>query len=315
LIRLDVLQARQTVTTIQYKPTDGGFSYQNDTEFPFVINAGRLLTIDELGAAIAAFRPVLEPIAFYLASLLVEAQTEIPIPLADGYVFGSLDLLRGQDASDLRAATEALMAVRNPLRLFAARMALRDFFARYGAAVERYGRLLRDCSAADATLGAKLHERETDARTLAGTEPLGPFAHTVALMRELAAERDWASLRAQAERLLDSSDSMLAREATRMFALCLAQSEKDTDKQHAVKLYDDLCAGAGVVAHDLASMASVLTQLGNYDEAKKIVLQGVTRFPEAADGFASIGHEIVTATGDRTFRDELAARHAERRAM
>ena len=184
LVTLDVMQARQTVKTIQYKPSDGAFSYQNDKSLPFVINAVRPYTIDKLGRAIASFRPPLTPIAHYLSALLIEAQAEMPIAVGNLHVFGSLELLRDQTDSELKAASVAFMAVRNPLRLFAGRIALADFFARYGEAVELYGMMLNELCEADPELRERLAKREADACALAGVEPLQPFAHTLALLRE-----------------------------------------------------------------------------------------------------------------------------------
>lgn len=313
LVKLDLMQARQTVKTIQYKPSDGAFSYQNDKPLPFVINAVRPYPIDELGRAIASFRAPLEPIANYLSALLIEAQADMPVAVGNGHIFGSLDLLLDQGASELRSATEAFMAVRNPLRLLGGRITLADFFARYGAAVERYGFLLNELSAAEPPLRQRLEEREGDARALAGVEPLQPFAHTLALLRDLAADRDWDSLRAQAERHLDSSERDVMIEAQRMLALCLSQSTEESEKLGAVALYNDICADESAVAADLAALASLLTDMDDHEEAKKTVLAGMRRFPSAADGFAAIGQRIVGATGDRVFRDELSAQRAGRK--
>lgn len=313
LVRLDLMQARQTVNTIQYKPSDGAFSYHHDKPLPFVINAVRPFAIDELGRAIASYHAPLEQIAYYLSALLIEAQAEMPVAVGNGHIFGTLDLLLGQGASELRTATEAFMAVRNPLRLFGGRMTLANFFTRYGAAVERYGILLKELSATEPALRQRLEEREVDARALAGVEPLQPFAHTLALLRDLATDRDWDSLRAQAERHLDSSERTVAIEARRMLAMCLSQSTEESDIQRAAALYMEVCADVLAIAADLAALATLLTDMDNHGAAKEAVLAGMRRFPDAADRFVAIGQRIVGATGDRAFRDELSAQRAGRR--
>jgi hypothetical protein len=313
LISLDVMQGRQTVKTIQYKPTDGAFSYQNEKTLPFFINAVIPCAIDELGRAIASFRTPLAPIAHYLSALLIEAQAEMPIAVGNVHVFGSIEVLRDQTDGELKAATVAFMAARNPLRLFADRMTLNDFFARYGEVVERYGTLLISQCSSDPGLRKKLEEREADARALAGVEPLQPFAHTLTLLRDLAADQDWQTLRRQAERYVDSPERAVAIESQRMLALCLSQSTEAADKRRAVELYSVISADEFAVAADFAVLASLLAEIDDNETAKRTILSGMKRFPDAVEGFSAVGQKIVEATGDRTFRDKLSAQKAGRR--
>ncbi|WP_040733928.1 metallophosphoesterase family protein [Thiocapsa marina] len=313
IISLDVMQARQTVKTIQYKPTDGAFSYENNKQSTFVINAVRPYSLDELARAIAKFCTPLASLAHYLSALLIEAQAEMPIAVGNGHVFGTLDFLLGQAHGDLKAATVAFMAIRNPLRLFGGQMILDDFFARYGAAVERYGILLNELCTTDPGLRQKLGEREAEMRVLAGVEPLQPFAHSLALLQDLATYQDWESLRAQAERLLDSPERTVAIEAQRMLALCLRQSTEATEKFRAIELYNEITADELAAAADFAALASLQADAEDHEAAKKAVLTGMNRFPEAVEGFAAVGQKIVEATGDRAFRDKLSAKRAERR--
>lgn len=188
-----------------------------------------------------------------------------------------------------------------------------DFFARYGAPVERYGILLNELSTGNPSLREKLEEREADARALAGAEPFQPFAHTLALLRDLASDQDWVSLRAQSERLLDSPERTVAIEAQRMLALCLSQTTELSEKAKAIALYKELSSNESAVAADLAALASLLADAGNHEAAKEVVLDGMNRFPDAAEGFATIGQRIVEATGDRAFRNELSAQRVGRR--
>lgn len=315
LVSLDVMQAQQTVKTVHYKPTSGAFSYENHRSLPFVINAVRLYAIDELGRAIASFRAPLTPIAHYLSALLLEVQAEMPIAVGNSHVFGSLELLRDQADSELKAATIEFMAVRNPLRLFCGRMAAPDFFVHYGKPVEHYGMMLNELCGADLGLREKLGKREADARALTGVEPLQPFAHTLALLRELAAGQDWEALREQAERHLDSTERAVTIKARRMLALCFSQSPDRSERAQAVNLYNGLIADEAAKTTDFAALAFLLANMDNYEGAKKTLLVGMERFPDAADGYLAIGQRIVEATGDRAFRDELNAHRAGRRTV
>jgi hypothetical protein len=307
------MQAQQTIRTVQYKPTDGAFSYENNKSLPFIINAVQPYALDELGRAIASFRPELSPIAHYLSALLTEAQAEMPIAVGSTHVFGSFDVLRDQPDNELKTVSVLFMAIRNPLRLFARRMPLSDFLTRYGDAVLRYGTILNALAESHAEVGEKLVERNAYARALAGVEPQEPFSHTLALLRELAAEHDWEALREQAERHLDTSDPAVATEARRMLALSLAQSPDATDKARSVETYRALTESGQASATDFAALASLLTAATDYEGAKAVLMTGMEKFPDSASGFLAVGQTIVEATGDRAFRDELNARQTGRR--
>ncbi|MDQ8727384.1 metallophosphoesterase [Bradyrhizobium sp. LHD-71] len=164
MVSLDVMAAERRVTTVQYRPTDGAFSYESKDTFPFEVTTSSVCGLEHLGTAILAYRASLSPVAYYLAALLVEAQAELPIPAGKAHAFGSFDVLRSQPDSELKTAAVAFMALRNPLRLFCASMSLDDFLGRYGVAIERYGSILLTAAQSDGGLLDKLDEREADAR-------------------------------------------------------------------------------------------------------------------------------------------------------
>jgi hypothetical protein len=313
LVSLDVMGATRTVKVIQYKPTDGAFSYESQEAFPLIIGRVTQCGVDELGRAIECYQPALFRFAYYMAALLLEAQAEVPIFASGSYAFGSMDLLENQPDGELKAATIAFMRTRNPLRLLGGSITLADFLSQYGEAVERLGSILNNLSGANPGLRQRLDEREKDARVLAGAEPLKPFAHSLALLEELAAAQEWTLLREQADRQLTSADVVVATVAKRMLALALAQSDEGSDRRRAADLYQDLADGEMSIADDLAALASLLIGLGEHNPAKTVVLRGMHRFPEATNGFFTVGQIIVEATGDRAFRNELDARRAGER--
>lgn len=268
---------------------------------------------NDLGKTIEAYNPELSSVAYYMSALLLEVQLEVPIAVGESYAFGSLELLVDQPDGELKEATIAFLSLRNPLRLLTANMPLKMFFSRYRDVVESFGTLLVEICAGDEGLRKKIEARETDARTLAGAEPMRPFAHTQALLRELAADKEWKLLREQSERHLNDAEEEVVLEARRMMALSLAQSEEDADRRRAVALYCTLSDEGIAEASDIAAQASLLLSLGENDSAKDAVRTGIARFPEAADGYIQIGQAIVEATGDRDFRDELYTSRAGRR--
>jgi len=305
LVSLDVMQAQQSIRTFQYKPADGAFSYENNRSLPFTINAVEPYKLAEVGSALVNFNNELSPVAYYLSALLTEAQTEMPIVVGCTHVFGSFDVLRDQPDDELKNASIAFMAVRNPLRLFAGSMPLAEFMMCYGEAVLHYGMILKGLSDAHPELQEKLAEREADARTLSGVEVRQPFSHTLTLLRELATDHDWEVLRVQAERHFDSAEPAVAVEARRMLALSLGQSTVQAEKTRAVEMYNQLVADESANATDFAALVLLLIDKMDHERAKAALLNGIEKFPENASAYLEIGQTIVESTGDRSFRDEL----------
>ena len=55
------------------------------------------------------------------------------------------------------------------------------------------------------------------------------------------------------------------------------------------------------------NLTTLLVGGGRSAEAKALVLEGIDRFPAQAESFRQIGQRIVEATGDKAFREEMAA--------
>ena len=125
------------------------------------------------------------------------------------------------------------------------------------------------------------------------------------LLNELASAKEWGNLREQAGRHLGSADLRVSTQARRMLALALANSDELTDKNKAIQYYRSLAESETAVFADHGSLATLLADAGCTDSAKDVVLKGIRKFPAKAAYFSEIGHQIVEATGDRDFREQL----------
>jgi 3',5'-cyclic AMP phosphodiesterase CpdA len=307
LVTLDLLQAQRTVTTIQYRPTSGAFTYTSSESYPIEIAQAGTCTVSELALAMKAYRPSLSMFAHYLSALLLEAKSEIPIPNQTEHFFGSFALLQTQPNSELKHKTTAFMAFRNLLRVHYKRIPLGDIFARYGEMVAGYGTMLEGMANLHPDLKARLTQMEREAGMLAATEPQ-QSSYTIELFSQLAKEYEWSLLRDQAERHLDSPDRVVAIQAKRMLALSLAQSEEPVDKDTAIELYRSLIQEVDAAVSDFGNLATLFVDAGNIEEAKTTVFDGIRKFPtRAGDSFLAIGRRIVEMTGDRELRKQLEA--------
>ena len=199
------------------------------------------------------------------------------------------------------------MTFRNALRVLYNRVVLSEIFTKHGSVVAGYGAILRSLCDEDPVLRDRLDAQERDAQSLAHVGPATTFAHTTALLCELADRQEWDLLREQAKRRMDSPDLTVAVLARRMLAFSMAHSDDPSDREAAIELYRSLVNCGSSEFRDAGNLATLLIDGGNSDEARAIVLQGIGKFPARAEYFAEIGQRIVATAGDRGFREKMKA--------
>ena len=313
VVQLDLHAATRIVTNVRFNPATGTFSNAEPTSYVMEIAPSGRCSVAELANALASFHAALAPWANYLAAVLLERKTELPILTNDGSAFGAFAVV-AETENRLRDATIAFMAFRNVLRVLYGRADLVDILRRYGEAVARYGVALDDASRDDGELQARLGQLEADALALRGAESQPGASHTEALLLDLARSGDWIELRAHSERHVDSADRTIAMQAKRMLALALAKTGERTDRVAAIGLYRELLECGNAEFTDAGILATLLHEEGLPDEAKVVLLVAIERFSvDKSDYFAGIGQDIVGAGGDRAFRKQLEAAIAQGR--
>ncbi|MEL0585486.1 MAG: metallophosphoesterase [Candidatus Thiodiazotropha sp. (ex. Lucinoma kazani)] len=311
LVKLDLLAGTRTLTTVQYNPTQDAFEFSNEVPFPIRLSPAAMCTVGELAEAIAEFDATLLSHSYYLAALLMEQKTEVPIPGQGGHAFGALAILRGMPEDDYCRKVVAFLRFGNVLTVFYGRHPLADLLAQHGQAVRAYGAdLLARCQA-DTSLANRLAQQDTDMRNLFAAQPKVSFA--VDLFADLVRSQEWELLAEQARRHLENPDAPTQVQAHRMLALALAYSAEDSDRNEAIRTYEALIHDRLAEAQDRVNLAALLLDMGRPDEAKAIVLEATAACSREALGlFNDIGQRIVGQTGDREFRKQLEAVITER---
>jgi 3',5'-cyclic AMP phosphodiesterase CpdA len=313
VITLDLLRGVRTARIAHYTPTDLAFSSVWMRDYRIEVLPAGACEVGELAGAIAARSASAWP--HYVAALLLAKKSDLPVSVAGGHVLASFEALDALLDGDLKHTTSAFLTFRNALRVLYGREPLDEIFRHHGDAVTEYCAALDALCAVDSVLRGRLDEQERDAVRLAGGESSSSFAHTSALLRELADEREWGQLREQAERHADADDTALASEAKRMLALALANSLEAADKQAAIALYRSLAESPASDPSDTGNLATLLMEAGTPEEASDVLLRGMANCPrERLDYLAEIGYRIVDATGNREFRHQLRATIAGRDA-
>ena len=308
VVTLDLLQGLRTVRSFQYNPTDGVLSPASTHDYRIEVMSAGTCGVDELAMVIAAHTAT--PWPHYIAALLLAKKSDLPVPLADGYVFAALEVLPDDE---WKAKTGAFLTFRNALHVLHGRESIEEIFRQHGDAVSEYCAALSDLCDAQPMRKARMDEQQQDALLLATGESHSSFFHTTDLLRELADAHEWETLREQAERHADTADPTLAAQANRMLALALANSPDAADKASAIERYRSLVDSASSDPTDVGNLATLLMETGFPEQAKAALLQGVAMCPPAClDYLAETGHRIVAATGDRNFREQLRVAVAEK---
>ena len=314
ILTLDLVHALTTVDVVRYDPRAGSFSFVSSQPYRIELPAVRC-SMSEVSEAMRAYSKKLAAWSHYLSALLLDQKAEFLIQAQNGCTFGSFDVIQSLPDSDLRRRTSEFVAFKNLLRVFYGRVSLSDILAQDGVGIAQYGEMLRGLCSVYPGLDSRLATYDEDARTLANNEPQQRFAHTVALLSELATDKEWALLSDHAQRHADSPDPALAIHANRMLALGLAHSGEAVDRTKAIEIYRLLIAGESPEFSDGGNLATLLmdeADNNSIEEAKAVVLRGISSYPLKADYYLQIGQRIVQATGDRDFRRQLDSAVGER---
>ena len=312
LMMLDLLHGVCSVTTHQYEPTSGIFSFESTEKSSIEATPVDICSLGELAEAMTSFDDEIAPWAFYLSALLLEQKAELPVLGRTGYTLASFSVLQGEADSDLKRKTTAFLTLRNALRVLYRRVALQDILTRHGIALSEYGAVLRTACQQDSALRDRLDAQDIDARQLARTLPETSRSHTWSLFSELADAQDWLSLREHASRHISSTDFSTAVLARRMLALSLANSEECTDINTAIEMYEAMAEDGTSEASDIGNLIVLLCDAQAWDRAKRFVISGMEGFLDSESHFVDLGEQIVADTGDKEFRDYLKTAARER---
>jgi hypothetical protein len=307
VITVDLAEAARSVEIAQYQPKQGRFVNLPASTYAMDLAPAHQCDLSELASAIGSVFSGCAPLSHYFAALILGIKSEFPIERPHGVEFGSIDLIRSEPPSELRAAALRFFKFRNVLGLFYGRVELSVLIGRHGAPLRQLGELLNRLATDDEALKARLSEYERGSIALYARKAPENDTYTQELLLELAAAEDWPLLRQHSARHLDSvkhDTSVLAR---RLLALSLSHSTDLGEIAKAADLLRVLLSSGDRSISDACIMASLLFNSGQVQEARSIVFAAIRDFDPANDALVEIGQRIVAATGDKELRDALRA--------
>lgn len=304
VVMLNLDDGKRTLTTVQYAPGQGGFTYSNNKEFPFGLRGATPCDLGELAEAILASSQASNAFAYYLAALLLGKKSEVPIAGVQHHFFASVAILDAQGDDPLCRRTIEFFRFRNALGVFVGRVSTHNLVCQRGGAVDAYARELKSRAATDADLAARLAAHDADARNMVSAQPTSTYA--VDLLIELAASQEWQLLFDLADRHLSSPDQIVAVQAHRKYALAMAHGANGADKSQAAAQYRSLVDMGLAEPEDRAMLVTLLHSIGAIEDAKTALLDALkTGSSKSNAPLLEIGNRLAMETGDRNFRDAL----------
>ena len=232
----------------------------------------------------------------------------MPLASNGALVFGNWGSIEAASDTSFKAAAAHFRGAGRAVRLLYGHRSLPDILAAHGGPILAFARMLKELSDHEPYVKdyLQMHNRvEARQRTPGKGDPL---RHTLELLLDLISKDDWDDARDLAERTIDVSRGTSRVKVARILALCLARSTERTDRERASILYGEVVKTELAEPDDYGALATLMMELGCYDEAKGRIRDGIARFPDHTQAFTEVGMRLVQACGDRDFRDWLIGR-------
>ena len=306
-VEFDPLAGKTKVAFIEYNPQTSEYEYESRKNLDHRIDGPCNCTIDELAEAIDLYCDDAHAISDYLSSLLLGFSSDVPIVSNGTIMFGNWHSMEGVSDEPFRIVAQSFREVGRAVRLLHGRKSLTEILAAHGEPIRSFARALKALSEEEPVVKDYLTMRN---EVRARQRPPGnvePLRHTVDLLFDLMRMDNWDGARSLAERTIDVSEGASRVRVARALALCLARSTEECDKVRAVKFYSEVVKSEQAESGDWGALATLMTELNSYGEAKAVIRDGMDRFPDQSQAFVEIGMRLVQECGDRDFRDWLIA--------
>ena len=305
IIELDPLAGKTHVAFIEYNPQISAFEYISRKSLNYAIDAPCNCTVAELADAIDLHCKGASGFSYYLASLLLDFSSDVPIVSDGSIVFGNWDSLAGIGDEPLKNVAMKFRGVGRVVKLLHGRKPLDEILEVHGGPIHDFVRTLEILSEKQSVVKNYMKMQNATRHGARATRNSEPLRHTVGLLEELVGIDNWDGARDLAERAIDMSEGASRVRVSRILALCLARSTEESDKVRAVELYQEATESEQAEPGDCAALATLMAELERHEEAKRVIRDGMRRFPKRSKAFVEAGMRVVQVSGDRDFRDWL----------
>lgn len=306
IVSLNVAAANCKITNYEYDSHSGAFSVAESQIHPI-----RLRGDIPGGAAdlTAAIRPLCKPaelLAPYLAAIINNRVSDVPLHLNDDIIFGASEMLEFGEPTFLEL-TRNFLNVRNSLLAFPNETPLQDRIVANADPIIRYATQLDALAEHNAKFRVEIRARIEQAATLCGVTSKGQPNNFVATLDQFAAEEQWLELEGIARRYQENVDPHVRRIATARLALALAHSDDPEIRRESRTIADNLIGQADATEADYELGFAINRNHGHSERASQLFFQAVETFGTLSNSFIRAAYAFAAASGNADMRKRLDA--------
>ena len=306
IVSLDVAAANCKVTRYEYDTHSGAFSVADSQTHAVRLRGDIPGNVSDLTAVIRSVCKSAEHLAPYLAAVIDNKVSDVPVPLEGNIYFGARELLDKADPP-LLELTRSFLNVRNSLLAFPNATPLEDRIVANADPIIRYATHLDSLANDNSSFKTQLESRVEQAASLCGIVSTAQQNSFVATLDQFAAEQEWLELEEIARRYQANVDPQVRRIATARLALALAHSDDPEKRRESRAIADDLVSQADATAADY-ELGFVINR--NHDEdtrASQLFFEAVETFGTLSMSFMKAAYTFAVESGNAEMRQKLDA--------
>ena len=260
--------------------------------------------VSDLTVAIRSVCNSAKHLAPYLAALIDNRVSDVPVRQEDNICFGAPELLEKADPS-LLELTRTFLNVRNSLLAFPNATPLEDRIVANADPIIRYATHLDSLANDNLAFRTELESRVEQAALLCGIASTTQQNSFVATLDQFAAEQEWLELEEIARRYQANVDPQVSRIATARLALALAHSDDPDKRRESRAIADDLVSQADATEADYELGFAINRNHGEDNRASQLCLEAVETFGTLSMAFKGAAYTFAVESGNAEMRKRL----------
>lgn len=309
IISFNPSESECTAVYFEYNSHSGTFS-EKTTEIKSLRLRGTIPGgAPEVCAAIRELGGTADKFAPYLAALLLEKITEVPIPMNGQVFFAASNVIDSTQDEDYAKVLKNFLNVRNSLLAYSTDTPLKDRIFACENPILTFSDQIDSFSNIDRKFSCDINRRIENASEFCDLA-LQPSENTfIAAMKQFAEESDWDGLEIIAQRYITSDLPEVKHSAQQHLCLALANSEDMQKLNDSVNIAEELVLLADAVVDDFYLCFSINRSQGNVQRAEELILKALELFGILPAAFVSAATNFSQETGNKNLMELLGQRN------
>lgn len=265
----------------------------------------------EVCASIRVLGGTADKFAPYLAALILEKITEVPVPMDGQVFFAAPNVIDSTQNEDYAKVLKNFLNVRNSLLAYSTDTPLNDRIFACENPIRTFSDQIDLFSNIDMKFSSNIDRRIESASKFCDL-PLQPSENTfIATMKQFAEENDWDGLEIIAKRYIASSSPEVNHCAQYYLCLALANSQDIQKLDASINIAEELVLLADAAVDDFYLCFSVNRNQKNILRAEALVRQALERFGFLIPAFMEAAINFSLEIGDKSLMKLLNVRKGE----